>query len=90
MRPMSRCLVIVVSLVWTSFSTAADPPGFKTLSIGDAAPDFKLPGVDGRDYTLSSFADSRLLAIIFTCNHWWRFRRTIHSPCGWMSWVTRM
>ena len=52
-----------------SFSTtsAADPP--KTLEIGDAAPDFKLPGVDDKTYTLNSFANAKLLLVIFTCNH---------------------
>src|SRR5438477_5755471 len=50
-------------------ASAADPPGFKSLSIGDAAPDFKLPGVDGKDYTLKDFASARLLLVIFTCNH---------------------
>jgi len=48
---------------------AADPPGFKTLEIGDAAPDFKLPGVDGKEYSLADFAKSKLLAVLFTCNH---------------------
>jgi peroxiredoxin len=48
---------------------AADPAGFKTLAIGDAAPDFNLPGVDGKDYTLKSFADAKLLLLVFTCNH---------------------
>jgi peroxiredoxin len=48
---------------------AADPPGFKILEIGDKAPDFRLPGVDGKDYSLDDFAKSKLLAIVFTCNH---------------------
>ena len=50
----------------TSLTTAADP---QTLVIGAAAPDFKLPGVDGRDYTLKDFAEARILVVIFTCNH---------------------
>lgn len=41
----------------------------RTLAIGEQAPDFKLPGVDGRWYTLNDFASSRVLVIIFTCNH---------------------
>ena len=41
----------------------------KELAIGGSAPDFKLPGVDGRDYSLKDFAKSKVLAIIFTCNH---------------------
>ena len=39
------------------------------LPLGAAAPDFDLPGVDGRRYSLASFADARLLAVVFTCNH---------------------
>lgn len=41
----------------------------QTLPIGSQAPDFKLPGVDDQEYTLQSFADAKVLAIIFTCNH---------------------
>lgn len=47
----------------------AEPAGFRTLAIGDAAPDFKLPGVDDKEYTLRSFADAKLLLVVFTCNH---------------------
>ena len=39
------------------------------LEIGATAPDFNLPGVDGRTWTLSSFADKRLLVVVFSCNH---------------------
>ncbi|WP_238325462.1 thioredoxin family protein [Lunatimonas lonarensis] len=38
------------------------------LKPGDAAPDFELPGVDGRNYSLSDF-DGDVLVINFTCNH---------------------
>jgi peroxiredoxin len=62
-------LVAIVVLVFANLASAADPAGFKTLAIGDAAPDFKLPGVDGREYTLASFADAKLLLVVFTCNH---------------------
>lgn len=48
----------------------------KTLEIGATAPDFKLPGVDGRNYKLRDggwfvrdFAGAEILAVIFTCNH---------------------
>jgi peroxiredoxin len=40
-----------------------------TLEIGQSAPDFKLPGVDGKQYSLSSFKDSKYLVIVFSCNH---------------------
>src|ERR1700722_19516371 len=40
-----------------------------TLPIGAAAPDFSLQGVDGKTYSLASFAGSRVLVVVFTCNH---------------------
>jgi peroxiredoxin len=39
-----------------------------TLQIGQSAPDFDLPGVDGKRYSLASF-QQKLLVIVFTCNH---------------------
>jgi len=41
----------------------------KTLAIGSQAPNFTLPGVDGKTYTLGSFKNAAVLVIIFTCNH---------------------
>jgi peroxiredoxin len=40
-----------------------------TLAVGSSAPDFKLPGVDGRDWALKDFADAKVLVVIFTCTH---------------------
>ena len=40
-----------------------------TLQIGEPAPDFDLPGVDGKNYSLASFADAKLLIVVFSCNH---------------------
>ncbi len=40
-----------------------------TLQLGEVAPDFDLPGVEGRFYSLQDFADSRLLVIVFSCVH---------------------
>ncbi len=41
----------------------------KPLEIGQPAPDFNLPGVDDRNYTVKDFADAEILVVIFTCNH---------------------
>ena len=46
-----------------------EPPGFHTLQIGDAAPDFSLPGVDGKTYRLADFQTSPFLMVVFLCNH---------------------
>ena len=45
------------------------PAGFTTLEIGDEAPDFSLPGTDGKTYALGDFADSDILVIYFTGTH---------------------
>ena len=47
----------------------ADPPGLKTLAIGAKAPDFSLPGVDGKTHALKDYADAKVLVVLFTCNH---------------------
>jgi peroxiredoxin len=40
-----------------------------TLELDRPAPDFDLPGVDGKRYSPASFADARLLVLVFSCNH---------------------
>jgi len=40
-----------------------------TLELGTPAPDFDLPGVDGKRYSLASFASKPALVVIFSCNH---------------------
>ncbi|HUE74330.1 MAG TPA: redoxin domain-containing protein [Pirellulaceae bacterium] len=62
-------LTVLTALAFPAKAHAADPAGLKSLAIGDAAPNFKLPGVDDKEYTLQSFADARLLLVVFTCNH---------------------
>ncbi|MGB7848856.1 MAG: redoxin family protein [Candidatus Acidiferrum sp.] len=39
------------------------------LAIGSAAPDFALPGVDGKVHRLSDYAASQVLVVVFACNH---------------------
>jgi peroxiredoxin len=67
-RLRSVVAAVVLCLSAHGFSFGA-PPDLKTLEIGAMAPDFKLPGVDGRAYTLADFADAKVLAVVFTCNH---------------------
>src|SRR3989344_4563216 len=40
------------------------------LPIGEyQAPDFDLPGIDGKNYSLAAFTGKKGLVIVFTCNH---------------------
>ncbi|WP_373396149.1 redoxin domain-containing protein [Algoriphagus halophilus] len=39
------------------------------LAIGDKAPDFNLPGVDGNFHQLSDYSEADVLVVNFTCNH---------------------
>jgi peroxiredoxin len=39
------------------------------LPIGASAPDFCLPGIDDKIHCLKDYNSSKILAIIFTCNH---------------------
>jgi thiol-disulfide isomerase/thioredoxin len=59
---LSLCFVLTFL-----FASGAEDP--TPLAIGSAAPDFSLPGVDGKTYSLKDFSSSKILVIIFTCNH---------------------
>jgi peroxiredoxin len=39
------------------------------LSLGSPAPDFALPGVDGKIHRLHDYATSPVLVVVFACNH---------------------
>jgi peroxiredoxin len=65
-KSLFRHIAFVGLLLVTISAWASDPV---TLEIGAAAPDFSLPGTDGKTYTLKSFAQSPILVVVFTCNH---------------------
>lgn len=67
MKTIALPLLIGTLLLVAGHASAAEQP--KTLAIGAAAPDFTLPGVDGKQYALKDFDSSPILAVIFTCNH---------------------
>jgi peroxiredoxin len=41
----------------------------KGMAVGTVAPKFRLPGVDGRHWSLEDFADAKALVVVFSCNH---------------------
>ena len=47
--------------------TGSDVPPI--LKIGSQAPDFNLPGVDGKSHSLKDYASNKILVVIFSCNH---------------------
>jgi peroxiredoxin len=61
--------LLMVALAFTLLSFYKIQDDHKTLSIGSKAPDFHLPGTDGKTYSIASFAKSKILVILFTCNH---------------------
>jgi peroxiredoxin len=67
MRAIQKFTLAIALCVMALASFAADQP--ETLKIGAQAPDFNLLGVDGKRYSLKSFADADILAVVFTCNH---------------------
>jgi peroxiredoxin len=70
MRVLSLAIVLLSYLLFAvKQPVIAAPDGFTELQIGDRAPDFNLPGVDGKRYSLKDFADAKLLLVVFTCNH---------------------
>jgi thiol-disulfide isomerase/thioredoxin len=63
----ARFWLFALILIFPCWAMAEE--GIRTLEIGAAAPDFRLPATDGRSYTLADFAGSPLLVVIFTTNH---------------------
>ena len=71
MRHLPALLLLCASL----HAAAADglvngnPPDIRTLKIGDAAPAFELPGIDGRNHRLADYTGGEALVVLFTSNH---------------------
>lgn len=66
---MKKFCSFILFLFFAGVTFALPTDEHKTLEIGATAPDFKLPGTDGKTYTLASFKNAQLLVLVFTCNH---------------------
>jgi peroxiredoxin len=64
LRTLSLLFLTVIAS--PGLASGDEPP---TLPIGAPAPDFCLPGIDDQTHCLKDYASSRVLVIVFTCNH---------------------
>ena len=69
MMILSTVFAVTLVLFFTFGVGAVDEPEVATLKVGAKAPNFDLPGVDGKNWKLSDFDKSKILVVIFTCNH---------------------
>lgn len=77
MRQASKSIVFLVMIALLATLAAAvrvraddeEEHGPPPLAIGSLAPDFSLPGIDGKTHCLAEYASAKVLVIAFTCNH---------------------
>ena len=67
MKPWLSFFLVAASVAG-NFQTRAEEE-HPTLTLGSQAPDFDLPGVDGRNWALKDFAQARILVVVFTAVH---------------------
>ena len=60
---MIRCTPSALLLAAAALASA--PASGASLDVGDAAPDFTLPGTDGTEVTLSSYAGEKNVVLAF-------------------------
>ena len=60
---LTLCLLFAAAFV-----TLAEE-GVRDLNIGEPAPDFALPGIDGKTHRLSDYKEGKVLMIFFMSNH---------------------
>ena len=60
-----RSVLLLLSLAGLAGADDAHP----ILALGSHAPNFELPGVDGKTHKLADYDASPVLVVVFTCNH---------------------
>lgn len=67
---MVRLRRLALAVVVVTAALAASRCYADKLKLGDPAPQWsKIPGVDGKEHSLSDYRDAKLIVIVFTCNH---------------------
>ena len=64
---LSAAAVTVMLIL--SFVSSLHAEEHPVLPIGSPAPDFSLPGIDGKTYSLKDFNKANILVVVFTCVH---------------------
>jgi len=67
---LNRLLSLYILFLVLARGVALDAEDTPTvLPIGSSAPDFCLPGVDGKVHCLNDYASAKILVVMFICNH---------------------
>jgi peroxiredoxin len=61
--------IVVFVLLFLPILPACGQSAHPILALGSSAPDFALPGVDGKMHQLSDYTSGPVLAVVFACNH---------------------
>jgi len=64
-----RLSLAFLAVALVSAATARAEDNVHDLQIGEAAPDFSLPGIDGKTHTLAEYKDAKLFMVAFLSNH---------------------
>lgn len=64
-----RLALAFLSFALVSVATIRADEAVHDLQIGETAPDFSLPGIDGKTHTLADYKDAKLLMVAFISNH---------------------
>ena len=64
-----KIIHLLVFALFTLAASAWGEDGVRDLQIGEVAPDFSLPGIDGKTHTLADYKDAKLLLVAFISNH---------------------
>lgn len=69
LRIASRWMQIVCAAMLALAVAPSLAKDVTTLPLNAPAPEFNLPGVDGKTYRLADFSRAKVLVVVFTCNH---------------------
>lgn len=65
----SLALAVLAGLFVAAGAEEKKAPGPEELALGQAAPAFALPGIDGKTHAFKDVAGPRGTLVVFTCNH---------------------